>query len=377
MHTSDRDGRGRQSRVSKIGPQTTKSVLASGLLLNMKYSCLAIRVVLSLHLFGLIVLGQEQQFANLGDFQLESGALIRHCRIGYRVFGKLAADKSNVIVFTTWASGTTEQLKSNIGPGKLVDSEKYFVVAIDALSNGVSSSPSNSKLQPRMRFPTFTMRDTVNSQHVLLHKVLKINHVKAIVGISMGGMQVFQWMVSYPEFMDMAIPIVGSPRLAPYDLMLWQAQVETLMRDRDWRRGNYSTNPARAVDFAFGELLLTTPADYNRRKTREQVFADLARARTGVRFDANDKIRQVQAIMKLDVSQEFEGSLKRAAEAVRAKVFVIVAKFDHVVTPGPATEFASLLGARILEFDSDCGHLATACEYQRLNAAVAEFLQSN
>jgi hypothetical protein len=79
MHTSDRDGRGRQSRVSKIGPQTTKSVLASGLLLNMKYSCLAIRVVLSLHLFGLIVLGQEQQFANLGDFQLENGALFRIC----------------------------------------------------------------------------------------------------------------------------------------------------------------------------------------------------------------------------------------------------------------------------------------------------------
>lgn len=345
--------------------------------LNMKHPSLAIRVVLALHLFGLIVLGQEQQFANLGDFKLESGAVIRNCRVGYRTFGKLAANKSNVIVFLTWASGTTEQLKSNIGPGKLIDSDEYFVVAIDALSNGVSSSPSNSKLQPRMRFPMFTLRDTVKSQHELLREVLKIDHVKAIIGISMGGMQVFQWMVSYPEFMEKAIPIVGSPRLAPYDLLLWQAQIEALMRDRDWKRGNYLKNPARSVDFAFGELLLTTPTDYNRRKTREQVFADLARAQTEPRFDANDKIRQVQALMKLDVAREFGGSLKQAADSVKAKVFIVVAKFDHVVTPGPAKEFASLLDAKILELDSDCGHLATACESRRLNEAVAEFLRGN
>jgi homoserine O-acetyltransferase len=343
----------------------------------MKNPSLAIRVVLALHLFGLIALGQEQQFANLGDFKLESGAVIRNCRVGYRTFGKLAANKANVIVFLTWASGTTEQLKSNIGPARLIDSDQYFVVAIDALSNGVSSSPSNSKLQPRMRFPMFTLRDTVKSQRELLRKVLKIDHVKAIVGISMGGMQVFQWMVSYPEFMEKAIPIAGSPRLAPYDLMLWQVQIEALMRDRDWNRGNYSKNPARALDFAFGELLLTTPADYNRRKTREQVFADLAKVRTERGFDANDKIRQVQAIMKLDVALEFGGSLKRAADSVKAKVFIVVSKFDHVVTLGPAKEFASLLGAKILELDNECGHLATACEYRRLNEAVAEFLRGN
>src|ERR1041384_2530115 len=223
-----------------------------------------IRVCLSLQLFALVAVAQEQQFANIGDLKLQNGGVIRDCRVGYRTFGMLAADKSNVIVFPTWASGTTEQLKSTIGPGKGIDSSSYFVVAIDALGNGVSSSPSNSRLQPRMRFPKFTLRDTVESQHRLLTEVLKIDHVKAIVGISMGGMQAFQWIVSYPDFMDQAVPIVGSPRLAPYDLLLWQAQIEALMRDRDWNNGNYSANPARALDFAFGELLLTSPPDYNR-----------------------------------------------------------------------------------------------------------------
>src|SRR5258708_32064794 len=208
-------------------------------------------------------LAQEQRFAQLGDCKVESGEVIRDCRIGYRTFGKLNDDKSNAILFPTWASGTTEQLQSNIGAGKLVDDSKYFVIAIDALSNGVSSSPSNSKLQPRMSFPKVTIRDMVNTQHEVLTRVLHLNHLQAVIGISMGGMQTFQWMVSFPDFMDKAIPIVGSPQLAPYDLILWQAQVDAIMNDRGWNNGNYSRNPARSADAQFGALLLTTPDNYN------------------------------------------------------------------------------------------------------------------
>jgi homoserine O-acetyltransferase len=318
-------------------------------------------VICGLLLFAVVAHAQEQQFANIGDLKLQNGGVIRDCRVGYRTFGTLNHDKSNVVVFPTWAGGTTEQLKGSIGPGKLIDSTSHFVVAIDALSNGVSSSPSNSRLQPRMRFPIFSLRDTVESQHELLTKVLKIVHVKAVIGISMGGMQTFQWIVSYPDFMDKAIPIVGSPRLAPYDLLLWSAQLEALKRD---------PNSARALDFAFGELLLTTPTDYNRRKTREDVFADLEKARNDTkRFEANDKIRQVQAMMALDVARDFG--------AVKAKVLIVVAKFDHVVTPGPATEFAKLIGAKLIDLDGDCGHLETSCESRRLNEAVTQFLATD
>src|SRR6267142_360657 len=78
-----------------------------------------------------LVVAQEQQFAKLGDFKLESGEVIRDCRIGYRTFGKLNADRSNAILFPTWAGGTTEQAGSNFAPGKLVDTDKYYVIAVD------------------------------------------------------------------------------------------------------------------------------------------------------------------------------------------------------------------------------------------------------
>jgi homoserine O-acetyltransferase len=226
-----------------------------------------------------------------------------------------------------------------------------------------------------MRFPTFTIRDMVNTQHALLTKRLGLTHLKAVVGISMGGMQAFEWMVAYPDFMDKAVPIVGSPRLAPYDLLHWQAHIDAIMNDRGWNNGDYTTNPAREAEYEFGAILLTTPEEVNRRMTRRQVFEEIEKAKKAPTADVNNKIRQVQAMMALDVSGRFNGSLERAAAAVKAKALVIVAKRDHVVTPGPALEFARLLGAKAIELESDCGHGASWCEGKAISAALAAFLE--
>src|SRR5205085_11082307 len=92
-------------------------------------------------------------------------------------------------------------------------------------------------------------------------------------------------------------------------------------------------------------------------------------------FDANDKIRQAQAMIALDVSIPFGGTQERAAAVAQAKVFVIVAKQEHVVTPGPALDFARLLHAQVRVLEGDCGYLAPSCETQRVNPAVADFLE--
>jgi homoserine O-acetyltransferase len=120
--------------------------------------------------------------------------------------------------------------------------------------------------------------------------------------------------------------------------------------------------------------LLTTPDDYNKKKTRDQTLADLAKANQTGGSDANDKLRQAQAMIALDVAGPFAGSLERVAGSVKAKVFVVVAGLDHVVTPGSALEFARLQRSPMLILESDCGHLAPGCESQKVNAAVHEFL---
>ena len=320
-------------------------------------------------------LAQQQQFANLGDIKLQSGETLRDCRVGYRTYGTLNADKSNAILFPTWAGGTTEQLQDAVVKDKFADPAIYFVITVDALSNGVSTSPSNSHAQPRMKFPRITIRDMVETQHELLTRVFGIQHLKAVMGISMGGMQTFQWIVAYPEFMDKAIPIVGSPRLAPYDLVLWQTQIDAIMNDAAWKGGNYKKNPARAAEVEFGDLFLTSPERFNQGTTREKTLQELAKAPAStLGSDANDKIRQSQAMMALDVSQQFGGSMQRAAAAVKAKVFVVASKHDLTVTPQPAIDFAHLLNAKLLVLDGDCGHQAPGCETKTLVPAIAEFL---
>ena len=295
-------------------------------------------VGLSVLLFCLtsIAPAQTLQFAQLGDFKLESGEVIHDCRIGYRTFGTLNSNQSNAVLFPTWALGTTEQLIGSIGSNKLVDSTKYYVIAVDALANGVSPSPSTSQSQPRMKFPKITIRDMVNTQHELLTKTLHLNHVMAVMGISMGGMQTFQWIVSYPDFMDKAIPIVGSPQPTPYDLVFIRAQLRAITTDPDWNNGNYTNNPARVAEAEFLALILTTPDEYNRHMTRKRLAGELDKAKNTSGFDSNDKIRQLQAITALDVSAPFGGDMERAAAAVKAKVLVISATRDHAVNPTPA-----------------------------------------
>jgi len=124
-------------------------------------------------LFSLAAFAQDgqQQFASLGDFKLESGETIRDCKLGYRTFGQINSDRSNAVLFPTWFTGTTAQLVELVGPGKIVDSSKYYVILVDALGDGISTSPSNSQTQPHMKFQKFGIRDMVASQHQLLTQV--------------------------------------------------------------------------------------------------------------------------------------------------------------------------------------------------------------
>jgi homoserine O-acetyltransferase len=315
---------------------------------------------------------QELKIAHLGDCPTERHEVIKDCQLGYRTFGEPDAAKSNVIVFPTWANGKTEQIIPLVAPGGLLDSSKYFIVAIDSFANGISSSPSNSKLQPRLNFPQITIHDMVVAEHMLLTKALGLDHVFAVVGVSMGGMQTFDWIVSYPTFMDKAVPIVGSPKLPGYDLLLWQSEIEAIKADPGWMDGNYKTNPPTLAAARISALTLSTPIAVDNQMPDGKLPKRMTEASGGM--DANDRIRQAEAMMALDISRSAGGNMEAAVQQIRAKLLVIVSKQDHTVTPQPALDLAKLLHAQVLEIDSPCGHVVITCEVGQMGSATAKFL---
>jgi homoserine O-acetyltransferase len=316
----------------------------------------------------------QQQFADLGTCKLSSDHEITGCRIGYRTWGTLNAQRSNAILFPTWFSGRSSNIEPSVGADKLVDPAKYFLIVVDALGDGVSSSPSNSATQPGLKFPAFTTRDMVNAEYRLATEALHLTHVHAVMGISMGGMQTFEWMVNYPDFMDVAIPIVGSPRLTGYDLLLWHTEESALKTDPAWHEGRYKKPPPLGAVMAIHQMNLTTPANYARSHPPEKFAADyVAYFSKGVLpFDANDWLAQLEAMIHHDVAHG--GSLPDAAKRVHAKVLVVAAAQDHMVNPKPALDFAALLGAKTLVLDSDCGHLSNTCKAEIMSPAVRAFL---
>jgi homoserine O-acetyltransferase len=317
-----------------------------------------------------------QQFASLGDFHLQSGAVIHDFQMGYRTLGKLNTEKTNAILFPTWLGGTTKDLVQYASPRSYLDTNKYCVVLIDAIGDGVTSSPSNSKSQPLMEFPEFTIRDMVEAEHRLATEVLHVEHVRAVTGISMGGMQTFEWAVAYPDFMDDAIPIVGTTQATSYDKLLWTSEIEVIELDPAWNGGK-PTGPIRGLTIAeeISNMNLSSPA-YRVHETGAKDFdALLAEINKDSPHDggtAANYIRQRQAINRMDIPAEFGGTAESAAGRIRAKMLVIVSPEDHMVNPAPAIAFAGLIHAPLILMDSACGHLSPGCV--SVGPRVAEFL---
>jgi homoserine acetyltransferase len=317
------------------------------------------------------------QYADLGNLKLENGSVIHDCKIGYRTMGTLNAARSNAVLFPTWLGGRSGDVALNIGPGKYIDSTKYFVILVDALGNGVSCSPSNSTKQHGIDFPQFSIRDMVYSQYRLVTETLHLNHLHAVAGLSMGGIQTFQWMVSYPAFMDAAVPIAGTPQLSSYDLLLLSMEKKALEDDPAYKGGKYVLPPPLPMVALIHTMNLTTPTFQVNHVTREgfpQYFENLMT--NGERaVDANNYLRQLEALLGHDIAHG--ASIYEAADKVKARTLIIVAAQDHMVNPIPALGFAKIIHAQTLILDSDCGHMAPGCEMSTVSSAVDRFLSDS
>jgi homoserine O-acetyltransferase/O-succinyltransferase len=278
----------------------------------------------------------HQQY-RIGDLRLESGEVIRDFAISYVTHGTLNAEKTNAILMVTAISGNHHRLDFLIGPGKALDTTKFFVVATDAIGNGLTTSPSNSQAQPRMKFPRFLIRDMVASQYRLLSDHLGVKHVVAVVGPSMGGMQALQWGVSHPDFMDSLVAMVPLAKTPAWSVVVMEASRKAIMLDPAWNGGEYTAPPANGIRLwrdILGFLAARAPEMYRYQFPGNQLdVLPWLKAQEDAQiplFDANDWIYQTWAYDAHDVGTTpgMNGDYVKALRAIKAKTLILTGQKD-------------------------------------------------
>lgn len=333
-----------------------------------------LRFAFNLILIFTISLQAEQQFANLGDFKLESGEIIYDCKIGYRTFGKLNDDKSNVILYSTWFGGTSQMLGNLIGDGnnKLLDSTNYFIICVDALGNGISTSPSNSEKQRNEKFPSFTMRDIVASQYKLLRDVLGFKKIYAAVGGSMGSMQVLQLAVMYPDFVEKVIAYVPSPWSSSYDMLLWSTREQLITSAHEC--GMSEREIFKSINM-LTQLVARTPDWYVENNPREK-FPEILKSfdkDAPTYWNSYDYLYQLRAMISHDISKGFS-SKEELKKHIKSELFLIISKQDHILHPSSSLEFAKIMDCKTLILEDNCGHLSVNCNLDKVREEIKSFL---
>ena len=181
----------------------------------------------------------SHQIYSEGNLALENGSTIENFKISYTTQGTLNADKTNAILMVTAIGGNHHRIDYLIGPGKALDTDKYFVICTDAIGNGLTTSPSNSQTQPNISFPEFNIRDMVNSQYRLVTAQFGIRQLVAVVGASMGGMQALQWAVSYPDAMQSIVPIIPLAKTHAWTTGVLEMLRQSIMTDPAYQGGKY------------------------------------------------------------------------------------------------------------------------------------------
>jgi homoserine O-acetyltransferase/O-succinyltransferase len=186
------------------------------------------------------------------DFHFASGETLPELRIHYRTFGSPQRDAdgkiNNAVLILHGTGGSGAQFirpefsGELFGPGQLLDASRYFLILPDGIGHGNSSKPSDGL---RARFPHYGYRDMVDAQYRLVTETLGVNHLRLVMGTSMGGMQTWMWGEQYPAFMDALMPLASVPAQISGRNRVWRRiMIDAIRNDPQWQGGNYTLQPS-------------------------------------------------------------------------------------------------------------------------------------
>jgi homoserine O-acetyltransferase len=316
----------------------------------------------------------------LGDLPLESGEVIRDFSISYVTHGTRAAKDDNVILALTAIGSTHHRLDFLIGPGRPLDPDRHFIICVDAIGNGLTTSPSNSLLQTDLAFPRFSVRDMLASQRRLLD-ALGIAKLAAVVGASMGGMQALQWGVSHPDLVRGIVALVPMARTRPWSAAMNEVARRILIADPGWPSGPYGSG--------FDNWAALTRVITNRSPgalegmTTDAIpdlITEVIAMMRKIGPDPLDWVYQSFAYDAHDVGTTpgFGGDTAAALRSIQAATLLLVPELDLYNPINDATEAAALIpDATLVRLAGNAGHAVaadTSPQLADIRAAIDGFL---
>ncbi|SPF38495.1 Homoserine O-acetyltransferase [Candidatus Sulfopaludibacter sp. SbA4] len=328
--------------------------------------------------------GERHEFV-ISNFRTESGVTLPKARIVYGTYGHLNAEKNNAVLLPSHYMANFHGYEWLIGPGKALDPSQLFLVSTELFGNGSSSSPSNTP-EPfhGPRFPVTTIRDNVEAVHRLLTEELKVTHLRALIGFSMGAQQAFQWAVSYPDFADRIVATSGTAKTYPHGIVRLEGQIAALTADPAFQGGDYTAPPAKGLE-AFG--MVWAAWLYSQEWWRRELwragsppgttFEQVAnRFRTRFSADANDYILQARTWERHDAGATpgFGGDIERALRSIKVPLLYMPSETDLYFPIGDARYEAPFIPkVTLMPIPSLWGHTAGAAS----NPADGKFLNEN
>jgi homoserine O-acetyltransferase len=344
--------------------------------------------------------------------ELDCGRTLAPVGVAYETYGALNEERSNAVLIchalTANAHAASPHASSGekpgwwdglIGPGKALDTDRYFVVCPNILGSCYGTTGPRS-LDPatdrpyRLTFPTITVRDIVRVQKELLD-ALGVRRLATVTGSSLGGMQVLEWGILFPEFCSSIIPISTSAKQSAWCIGLNSAVRAAITGDPRWQDGNYDEQPAVGLSVArmIGMLSYRTPRELEERFGRErqreggdvfdpenafqiESYLQHQGRKLADRFDANTYLYLSRAMDLHDVTFG-RGTLKRALGSISSPALCVGVSSDIRYPTHEQKELVRYIpNARYAEIDSIHGHDAFLIEFEQLNELIGGFLDT-
>jgi len=347
---------------------------------------------------------------------LTSNQKIKPFTVAYETFGQLSPKKDNVILIIHALTGDShcagvyseKDEKPGwwdplIGPGKAFDTNKYFIVCSNVLggcqgTTGPSSINHETGKPYGLSFPVITVRDMVNAQKLLLD-YLGIQRLLSISGGSMGGLNVLEWAVAYPDFVSSIIPVSTSGRISPQGIAFSEVERQAIIRDPKWNNGNYDPdNPpvdGLAVARMIAHITYLSSESMHKKFGRRKLTADKKApfehkfeiesylqyqgSRFVERFDANSYIYLTKAMDFYDIAEGYD-SLEHGASRIKCKSLFVSFRSDWLFSPRETGELVDALrksgrDVESHEIESEYGHDAFLVEYPKYSYLIERFLE--